>query len=74
MEVTGPNGNSIFLPAAGRRAGGGTDLRGSAGYYWSSSLRDWDSAWKMSFQLHPIYVEIIANGRGSSGAVRPISD
>ena len=36
--VTGPNGNSIFLPAAGYR--GGTDLynRGSIGYYWSASL------------------------------------
>ena len=34
--VTGPNGNSIFLPAAGRRFG--TDLYDSGGYYWSSSL------------------------------------
>ena len=36
--VTGPNGNSIFLPAAGDR--GGTNLRnaGSVGFYWSSSL------------------------------------
>ena len=36
---TGPNGNSIFLPAAGYRYGsGGLDLAGSRGYYWSSSL------------------------------------
>ena len=36
--VTGPNGNSIFLPAAGCR--GNSDLlnAGSVGYYWSSSL------------------------------------
>ena len=36
-RVTGTNGNSIFLPAAGR---GGADLydAGSYGYYWSSSL------------------------------------
>jgi len=35
---TGPNGNSIFLPAAGYR--NVTDLNnvGSDGYYWSSSL------------------------------------
>ena len=36
--VTGPNGNSIFLPAAGCRGGTGVDFRGSGGYYWSSSL------------------------------------
>ena len=34
--VTGPNGNSIFLPAAGYRWYSG--LLGSGGYYWSSEL------------------------------------
>ena len=37
-KVTGPNGNSIFLPAAGCRNGTEADDRGSSGYYWSSSL------------------------------------
>ena len=36
--VTGPNGNSIFLPAAGYRGGTGLYDAGSCGYYWSSSL------------------------------------
>ena len=36
--VTGPNGNSIFLPAAGYRYGTEVYDRGSRGYYWSSSL------------------------------------
>ena len=34
----GPNGNSIFLPAAGRRYGSELSNAGSYGYYWSSSL------------------------------------
>ena len=39
MKVTGPNGNSIFLPASGYRgSGSGTlDIVGSYGYYWSAS-------------------------------------
>ena len=39
-RVTGPNGNSIFLPAAGYRHGTGLDDRGDLGFYWSSSLDD----------------------------------
>ena len=37
-KVTGPNGNSIFLPAAGCMGGGTLYHAGSCGYYWSSSL------------------------------------
>jgi len=35
--VTGPNGNSIFLPAAGYRYGTSLDDAGSGGYYWGST-------------------------------------
>ena len=35
---TGPNGNSIFLPAAGYRDDSSLVNAGSIGYYWSSSL------------------------------------
>lgn len=38
--VTGPNGNSIFLPAAGYRYRTGLYNRGTLGLYWSSSLYD----------------------------------
>ncbi len=37
-EVTGPNGNSIFLPAAGCTMDGDLSHVGSRGYFWSSSL------------------------------------
>ncbi len=36
--VTGPNGNSIFLPAAGNRDETGLNRVGAEGFYWSSSL------------------------------------
>ena len=37
-RVTGPNGKSIFLPAAGDRDGTDLEYAGFYGYYWSSSL------------------------------------
>ena len=37
-KFTGPNGNSIFLPAAGGRWGVELYGAGSYGYYWSSTL------------------------------------
>ena len=45
MKFTGPNGNCIFLPAAGSRDKDTLESRGSHGAYWSSSyfmsLRPW---------------------------------
>ena len=38
--VTGPNNNTIFLPAAGYRDGTTFKDAGSWGYYWSSSLHE----------------------------------
>ena len=50
-EVTGPNGNSIFLPAAGFRSEKGPEQVSISGRYWTSSLNE-DTpqlAWYMSF-------------------------
>lgn len=38
-KLTGPNGNSIFLPLAGCRKGTALDSVGVWGYYWSRTLR-----------------------------------
>ncbi|MBO5706256.1 MAG: DUF1566 domain-containing protein [Bacteroidaceae bacterium] len=50
-KVTGPNGNYIFLPAAGDRYYSELYGAGSRGYYWSSSLSDRspDNAWSLDF-------------------------
>ena len=42
-RVTGPNGNSIFVPAAGYRDGTSLDSGGSTGLYWSSTPGESDS-------------------------------
>ncbi len=42
-KVTGPNGNFIFLPAAGERHDSSLCSAGSDGHYWSSSLNSYSS-------------------------------
>ena len=49
-NVTGPNGNSIILPAEGNRScGGSVGGVGSYGDYWSSTLFGSDYTWNLRF-------------------------
>ncbi len=49
-RFTGPNGNTLFLPAAGYRMNAEISIVGSGGYYWSSSLyMDPSGAWYFYF-------------------------
>ena len=50
-RFTGPNGKSLFLPAAGYRFGSGLSYAGSYGNYWSASLYESYPryAWNMFF-------------------------
>ncbi len=50
--VTGKNGNSIFLPAAGRRVPSNPNLAGSLGSYWSSSLYEGNPRCAYSFYFN----------------------
>ena len=72
--VTAPNGNSIFLPAAGGRDGTNLSYAGSSGFCWSSSLiTDFpDLAWGVVFDSGGV-------GRNSYDrciglSVRPVSE
>ena len=51
LLLTGRNGKSIFLPAAGHRIGSSLSNAGENGYYWSSTLYtdDPDDAWNFDF-------------------------
>ena len=48
-DVTGPNGNMIFLPAAGYRYGTEVNYLEGSGFYWSGTCRDKDVAWYAYF-------------------------
>ena len=56
-EVIGPNGNSIFFPAAGLRVEDKLRSVGSNGYYWASvrSSRYPDNALGVYFTSNGIY-------------------
>ena len=73
-KVTGPNGNSIFLPAAGYRNGTGVNSRGSYGDYWSSSLYSYDSddAYNLGFRSGSYVWDNDSRYHGRS--VRPVSE
>ena len=70
--VTGPNGNSIFLPAAGQRGDTFMNHAESYAYYWSSSLRtDYPfSAWGVYFDSGS--VRRYGDERGPGSSVRPV--
>ena len=55
--VTGPNGNSIFLPAAGYRDDSSLIGAGGYGIYWSSSLNTYytSDAWYVYFYSSSVY-------------------
>ena len=57
-KVTGENGNSIVLPAAGDRDCNGyvSDDVGSWGFYWSSTHFGSDDAWCLYFYSGGVYV------------------
>lgn len=69
---TGPNGNSIFLPAAGNRSDSSLYNVGSYGVYWSSSLYtdNPSSAWDLYFGSGYYYVR--SSSRYGGLSVRPV--
>ena len=73
--VTGPNGNTIFLPASGYRCNGDLNYHGSNGFYWSRSLYSsgTNNARSLNFgggNVYPTY----GSGRYYGFAVRPVAE
>ena len=73
-RVTGPNGNSIFLPAAGVRFGTGIHYQGSDGSFWSSSL----SSSNKNYAYYTLFTEYnyiwSDNYRYDGRSVRPVCE
>ena len=77
--VTGPNTNSIFLPAAGNRNGTSLYNAGSDGVYWSSTPIGSDDAFNLGYVVNGHSISISGPGVGYSfrylgRTVRPVSE
>ena len=73
-KVTGPNGKSIFMPAAGIRSIQSLVYAGEDGYYWSSTP-EWSNnryALSLYFNSSSHYVSYYYRDVGRS--VRPVSE
>ena len=72
---TGPNGNSIFLPATGMNSDGLSGLNGSA-LYWTSSLNTAgpDKAIDLTMEPGSCFVNINGGYRDYGLAVRPVCE
>ena len=73
LDITGPNGNSIFLPADGYRGGVSVNDVGSHGYYWSSSFLDEYAASYASFRSDGLYPQG-GSSRSCRFSVRPCKE
>ena len=71
-KVTGPNGNSIFLPGAGYVYEGALRYVGSHGHYWSSSLYSDGPFGAYYVYFNSDSVDWYLNGRCCGLAVRPV--
>ena len=73
-KIEGPNGNSIFLPAAGYCKGTSTSDEGAIGLYWSSSPDESYTkyAYHLYFDAGNRYVNW--GNRSYGRSVRPVSD
>ena len=69
FQVVGPNGNSIFLPIAGKRRG--VELESEVLFYWTSTVREnkVDKAWSLrSDACEPI----MQNNKPDQSPIRPV--
>ena len=70
--VTGPNGKSIFLPAAGRRDD--ISSAGAKGYYWSSSLYSDNPSYAYYVYFNSDRVFRNSSSRYHGQSIRPVSE
>ena len=72
--LTGPNGNTLFLPAAGYRWGNSLKYAGSEGHYWSRTLCSDDPAFAFTVEFADYFstIQLFEDIRCYAHTVRPV--
>ena len=73
-KVTGPNGNSIFMPAAGYRNWSSLYFAGEYGFYWSSTPYGSDDEYAFGLEFNSSGRSVRWLYRGYGRSVRPVSE
>ncbi len=73
-KVKGPNGNTIFLPAAGCRINTSLAFASEDGSYWSSTPYSDSKAYNLDFDLDSSRRSVPRNDRYFGFSVRPVSE
>ena len=72
-QVTGPNGNSIFLPAAGKRVGHEVSDRGAQGYYLTGSVNGGNAQYAVDYEFNGTEQGRCTRAVYEALAIRPVS-
>lgn len=72
-KLTGPNGNSIFLPAAGSRIQSNVAGMGTVGYYLSGSINKSDTQFAMAYSFDQVSDRRTTTPVYQALAIRPVS-
>ena len=70
--ATGPNGNTMFLPAAGLRSGTSRYEVGESGYYWSRTLDTTEPSGACILYFDSVFMDSGSGSRGSGQVVRAV--
>lgn len=74
FKVTGPNGNSIFLPAGGYYTIGRIRYPGDLGYYWTSTTDSLDATGRKALMLYmnENYSGLYSINKDCGRSIRPV--
>lgn len=73
-KVTGPNGNSIFLPAAGNREYSSLNYVGERGYYWTSTPIEFGGDDSRSLYFYKSRIQMSFDERNNMLTIRPVTE
>lgn len=73
-EITGPNGNSIFLPAAGRRVDNTNSFVDICGNYWTSNIDSSDRNYAKYLDFYSKEMRIRQGTIYNGFSIRPVHD